>query len=339
MSSIIRTLLKKILVIRFSSIGDIVLTTPVVRCIRKQIPGVELHYLTRAPFAGILRNNPYIDKVWSVENDLPSVIEDLKNERFDFVADLHHNIRSLRVRTSLGVPNATFNKLNIEKWLMVNFKLNRLPETHIVSRYMQTVASLGVKYDASGLDFFIGVNDEVDLKSLPEPWSQGYIAFVIGAKHATKRLPPEKIIAIINEMKLPVVLLGGKEDQQTGDEIVSKTGKFTWNACGKFNLGQSASLVKQAFSVITHDTGLMHIAAAFQQRVISVWGNTIPEFGMTPFLIPGKGQSVIIENNNLTCRPCTKIGFEKCPKKHFKCMVEINIQSIVKQSLTWWNSR
>src|SRR5688572_15003123 len=200
---------KKILIIRFSSIGDIVLTTPVIRCLKKQVPGVELHFLTKESFKSTLVENPYIDKLWILRENLNEVISNLKKEKFDFVADLHHNWRSLRVRTALGVPAAAFNKLNIQKWLLVNFKTNVLPETHIVNRYLKTVESFGVKYDGEGLDYFINPNDEVDIKNLTEPWKNGYVGMVIGAKHATKRLPSEKIIELINKMNLPVILLGG----------------------------------------------------------------------------------------------------------------------------------
>ena len=297
---------------------------------------MQVDFLTKAPFVDILKSNPYIDNVWTLEDDLNVLISDLKKEKFDFVADLHHNIRSLRVRSALGVKNAAFNKLNSEKWLLVNFKINRLPDVHIVNRYMETVSALGVKYDGGGLDYFIAEKDEVNLKELPAPWNAGYVGFVIGAKHATKRLPTDKIIAVIREMKLPVLLLGGKEDEEAAAAITSQFPDLVFNGCGTFKLNQSASLVKQARFIITHDTGLMHIASAFQQRIISIWGNTIPGFGMTPFLPSGKGESVIIENTNLNCRPCSKIGFDKCPKKHFRCMNDIDVESIVSQASKWW---
>jgi len=330
---------KKVLIIRFSSIGDIVLTTPVIRCLKLQIPGVQVHFLTKAPFAEVLNANPHIDKVWILEDNLAKLLSDLKNEHFDFVSDLHHNFRSLRVRSALGVKNVAFNKLNIEKWLLVNFKIDRLPKVHIVNRYMETVAGLGVKYDGKGLDYFIPATDDVVVSELPSPWNAGYGVFVIGAKHTTKRLPPEKIIEIINEMKLPVLLLGGKEDVQTAAAIANQCSAFALNGCGIYRLSQSASLVKQSRFIITHDTGLMHIAAAFHQRIISVWGNTIPGFGMTPLLPGGKGVSVIVENNNLSCRPCSKIGFEKCPKEHFRCMRDIDVKKIANQATTWWNDQ
>ncbi len=326
--------MKKFLIIRFSSIGDIVLTTPVIRCVKKQLPGVQLHFLTKASFADVVSANPYIDKVWIYGENHEALIQALREEKFDFIIDLHHNLRSLRVRRMLGVKGNAFKKLNVEKWLMVNFKINFLPDVHIVNRYLDTVASLGVKYDGHGLDYFIPHSDEVNPENLPLPWRKGYVGFVIGAKHATKRLPVAKIVSIINDMQLPVILLGGPEDKAIASEIITQTGELVFNACGNFKLAQSASLVKQARLIITHDTGLMHIAAAFNQHIISVWGNTIPGFGMTPFL--SGGNSVIVENNHLSCRPCSKIGYEKCPRSHFRCMWDIDTDIIVKHAMEWW---
>lgn len=304
---------------------------------KQQLPGAEVHYLTKSSFADVVKANPNIDKIWLAEKNNDALITQLKAEKFDFIADLHHNIRSFRFRNALGVKSAAFNKLNIEKWLMVNFKFNRLPEEHIVNRYMQTVKSLGVIYDGKGLDYFINLDDEISLETLPAPWRNGYVGFVIGAKHYTKRLPAEKIIEIINLMKLPVILLGGKEDIDAANEIIAETNGFSFSACGNYRLAQSASLVRQSKFIITHDTGLMHIAAAFNKKIISVWGNTIPEFGMAPFLAGGKGASVIMENKLLNCRPCSKIGYEKCPRGHFLCMQDINSQSLVNQGIAFWN--
>jgi ADP-heptose:LPS heptosyltransferase len=326
----------KILIIRFSSIGDIVLTSPVVRCLKNQIQA-EIHYLTKKNFENIVRSNPYIDKVFGFEKDIAEVLQDLKSEHYDLVIDLHKNLRSVRVRQALDVKTYSFNKLNIEKWLMVNLKINRLPYKHIVDRNLKTVAPLNIIDDGEGLDYFIPKKDEVNIENIGKQYdfsisNAQYIAFVIGAAHATKRLPVEKIIDICNKIKLPVIVLGGKEDSENGEIIVSKSIGYVLNLCGKLNLNQSASVVRQAHKVITHDTGLMHIAAAFRKNIISIWGNTIPEFGMYPYLPNGenseKPMNVMIEVKGLNCRPCSKIGHEKCPKGHFKCMQMIDTDEV-----------
>lgn len=327
----------KILIIRFSSIGDIVLTTPVVRCLKQQT-GAEIHYLTKKSFEKIVSSNPYIDHVFSIEKNISEVLTALKSMNYDYVIDLHKNLRSFQIKKALKTKSFSFNKLNIEKWLMVNLKINILPATHIVDRYLKTVESLGVKNDGQGLDYFIPKHDEIDVATIDPKLKQPYIAFVIGAAHATKRLPVEKIIAICDKINYPIVLLGGKEDSLNGASIASKSKSYVIDLCGKLNLNQSASVVKQAHKIITHDTGLMHIAAAFQKDIVVIWGNTLPEFGMYPYLSKNvekahwakfKLDAHFFEVKDLSCRPCSKIGYNQCPKGHFKCMNDINIEGII----------
>ncbi len=295
-----------------------------------QLKEAELHYLTKKSFCSILENNPYLDKIHSIDEDLSEVMDVLKKEKFDCIIDLHHNLRTLQVKRKLNRPSFSFRKLNIEKWLLVNLKINRLPPVHIVDRYFETVKNFGVTNDGMGLDYFIPEKDKINIAALPETHRQGYTGFVIGAAHATKRLPLNKIISICKKINSPIILLGGKDDVENGREIEATVGSTVYNACGKYNLNQSASLVNQANKVITHDTGLMHIAAAFQKPIISVWGNTVPEFGMYPYYTEKhKVQSAKIEVKNLPCRPCSKIGFEECPKGHFKCMKEINEAELI----------
>jgi ADP-heptose:LPS heptosyltransferase len=209
--------------------------------------------------------------------------------------------------------------------MMVNFKINLLPNIHIADRYLDTVKTFGVTNDGCGLDYFISGSDERAVQQLPGIFQSGYVGFVVGAKHFTKQLPKEKIVSICKKINQPIVLLGGKEDSEKGEYIVRESGDAKiFNACGKFSINESAALVKHASKIITHDTGLMHIAAAFKKEIVSVWGNTIPEFGMAPYYGNAEVRDQRSEIRNLSCRPCTKIGFEKCPKKHFKCMVEID---------------
>lgn len=325
----------KYLIIRFSSIGDIVLTTPVVRALKRQL-GAEVHYLTKASFRNVLAANPHIDQIHIIQKDLTEILPRLRAERFDGIIDLHHNLRSWRVRWGLwATPGRAFRKLNFEKWLMVRFKINRLPEIHIVDRYLNAAAHLGVVNDGEGLDYFIPPADELDtgafirsngreLAGNPDlkPPEIPYTAFVIGAAHVTKRLPPEKIITFCRQIEGPIILLGGPEDAETGKMVALQAGAGVIQACGRCNLNQSASLVRQARRVITHDTGLMHIAAAFRKEIVSVWGNTIPEFGMYPYYPEGLDKNTSLEVKGLPCRPCSKIGYAACPRGHFRCMQE-----------------
>ncbi len=320
----------KILIIRFSSIGDIVLTSPVVRCLKQQLPDAEVHYLTKKRFASLLTANPYIDKIWEYDDDFGNLLPELKKQHFSFVADLHRNIRSAWVVLNLMRPAGTFPKLNVQKWLLTNLKIDLLPELHIVDRYFRAVKTLGVKNDGQGLDHFIPPDEEVSLDILPLSHRDGYIAFIIGARHRTKIFPAERVATICTKLPKPVVLVGGPEDAERAEMITIAAGGWVYNTCGQLTINQSASLVRQAERVITNDTGLMHIAAAFKKPVISIWGNTIPAFGMYPYLPEGmEDLSGIVEVKGLHCRPCSKLGYDACPKKHFDCMNRIEDDQIL----------
>lgn len=319
----------KILVIRFSSIGDIVLTSPVVRCLHEQVMGSEIHFLTKKAFAGFTETNPHIYKVYSINKHVSEVIPELKAEHYDYIVDLHNNLRSWQVIAQLRKPFRSFTKLNLRKWLMVQFKYNRLPKVHIVDRYFDAAIAFGIKNDGLGLDFFIPPSEKVSISGMPSTFCDGYIGMVIGGKHHTKIMPADRVIDICRLLHLPVILLGGPEDKERGEQIANAKGVNALNACGIYSLMQSASLVRQATAIITNDTGLMHIAAAFQKPIVSVWGNTIPDFGMYPYLPKGRKQ-LVSEVKDLSCRPCSKIGFDKCPKGHFKCMLDQDVIAIAK---------
>ena len=321
----------KFLIIRFSSIGDIILTTPVIRCLRKQLPDAEIHFLTKQAFRSIVADNPYINKIHTLGDSFDLMLHELLTEEYDYIIDLHHNLRTLRIKRFLkGVKSFSFNKLNIEKHIYTNLKLNFLPKKHIVDRNLETLRSFGVTDDGQGLDYFIPQKDVVDNKDLPTSHLHGYIAVVIGAALATKKLPIHKLKELCTAIDHPLILLGGKEDYEDGKAIASVDEVKIYNACGKFNLNESADLVKRSKLVITHDTGLMHIAAALQKPIISVWGNTVPAFGMYPYYGKYSKQHFdVVEINKLWCRPCSKIGYKKCPKGHFKCMENIAVNDII----------
>ena len=321
---------KKILVIRFSSIGDIVLTSPVVRCLKKQIEGEnEIHFITKKPYESLLTANPYIDKIYTIEKNINEVLNQLIDEKYSCIIDLHNNLRSIILRGKLGCLAYTYNKDNFKKWVLVNFKINKLPKLHIVERYFEAVRFLHVFNDNKGLDYFVPENQRVDFDLIPQPFKENYIVFAIGGTYFTKRLPVVKIIEICKKINHPIYILGGKEDIAVAEEIKKALGKKVYNGCGLFTINQAASVIERAAKVITHDTGMMHIAAAFKKEIISIWGNTVPEFGMYPYFPKNQDSSVMVQVENLSCRPCSKLGYNTCPKKHFKCMENISTDEIV----------
>jgi ADP-heptose:LPS heptosyltransferase len=325
----------RFLVVRFSSIGDIILTTPVVRHLKQQVEDAEIHYLTKSDFAPLLKANPYIDRIHLFDGNMRITLDRLKKLEIDYVIDLHHNLRSLRIKTGLRRIAFSVHKLNWKKWLLVNFKIDRMPNRHMVDRNLDTINAFIEKRDEGGLDYFIPEEEEVDTRTLPPAFRDGYIGLSIGAQHETKKLPVDLLVKLCHSLEHPVIILGGPDDRETGETIVSSLpGNTIFNGCGKYSINESASLVRQARVLITHDTGLMHIGAAFQKKIISVWGNTLPLFGMFPYR--PDPSSVQFEVNGLSCRPCSKIGYQKCPRGHFKCMVEQDLDGMTDAAHRLW---
>ncbi|MFD2568999.1 glycosyltransferase family 9 protein [Spirosoma soli] len=318
----------KILVLRFSSIGDIILTTPVVRCLKQQIPNAEVHFSTARAYQPIVDYNPHIDKCHYLDNNLYQLIRQLRAEEFDHVIDLQHNWLTGLIKTALGVRSNSIEKQSFRKWLYVRWKINAMPNQHVVDRYMATVRNLGVENDEMGLDYFIPYKDEVETDWLPPTHQHDFVAYAIGGQHFTKKLPVARIIELCRKINYPIVLLGDKSDHEAGAQIEEAIGKrLIYNACGQFNINQSASILQRARVVFSHDTSLMHIAAAFGKKVYSIWGSTTPQLGYYPYKTP----YVRLEKAGLPCRPCSHTGFGNCPLQHFRCMNDLSFDFEVKE--------
>jgi len=309
----------KILVIRFSSMGDIIYTTPVVRCLKNQLPDAEVHFLTKPAFKYIYDNNPYVDKLLLLRPSLSETIDEIKAQKYDHIIDLHNNLRTAIIKLQTRIHSSTYKKQTIRKWLSLKFNLKLVPPVHLVDRYLKAVKFLGVTNDSLPIDYYI--KDQHQLANLlPASHQNGYAAFVIGATHFTKRMPNDKIIMVCNGLNLPIVLLGGDDVKANGDDISAALGKKVCNLCGKTTLDESVFLVSQATSVIGFDTGLTHIAEAFDRPIVSVWGGTVPELlGVQPYMV----KESLVAGIKLHCRPCSKFGLERCPLGHFKCMKDI----------------
>ena len=319
----------KILVVRFSSIGDIVLTTPVLRALKTQLENVEIHYLTKRSFKPVIENNPHIDMVHLIDSSIKEVISDLKSEKYDWVIDLHNNIRTKSLKIKLGRPSKKFPKLHWKKWKLVKFMKDDMPDVHVVDRYFETVAHLGVKPDQEVCDFPIPASEAVNLEK-NNLEGEKFCSVVIGAKFKTKQVPIEKLKEIIQGIKLPVILIGGPEDTVLGDQLCDAVQREdVFNLCGKHSIVGSASILQQSAKVVTNDTGMMHIASCFDVEIISIWGNTVPSLGMYAYRPKNKSSYSLHEVAGLNCRPCSKIGFAECPKGHFDCMQKQNSEEIV----------
>jgi heptosyltransferase-2 len=305
--------------------GDIIYTTPIVRCIKKQVPDAEVHFLTKPAFKYIYDNNPYVDKLLLLKPSLSDTINDIKAEKYDHIVDLHNNLRTAIIKLRTGIKATTYKKQPIRKWLSLKFKLKLIAPTHLVDRYLEAAKPLGVTNDGQPIDYYVKAEHQLS-KLLPPSHQNGYIAFVIGATHFTKRMPNEKIISICSQLKLPVVLLGGNDVKANGDIVAAAIGTHIYNACGVTTLDESVYLVSKAESIIGFDTGLTHIAEAFNKPIVSVWGGTVPELlGVQPYMV----NDVLVAGIDLDCRPCSKFGLEKCPLGHFKCMNNMPEDDIV----------
>lgn len=321
----------KVLVIRFSSIGDIVLCSPVFRTLKTQ-KNVEVHWLTKSNFAFINEHNPFIDKIHTYSGDFKSTLAQLKSENFDLVIDLHKNLRSLRFRMSLGCPNFSFDKINFEKWVLVNFQIDLIKEPrHLVDRYFASLQKIGITNDGRGLDYFYGSETQ---NPIPV---QKYIVYGIGGTYPTKKMPASEIIKHFANLPYPLVLLGGKTEVEAGEEISSALGDRCLNFVNQCNLHTSAKIIEEAVFLISHDTATMHIGAALNQKILSVWGATAPPLGMTPYLPTHLlDQTIALEHPNLSCHPCSKLGHQKCPKGHFKCLTDLSpdhVQPLIEKML------
>lgn len=323
--------LNKILIIRLSSLGDILLTTPFIRAIKSQFPDIKIDMLLREEYADVVKLNPYLNKKFLFKKDEKSnnvLIEQLKNTNYELVIDLQNNLRSKKIVSSLKTKSVKFDKRSFDKFLLVNFKINKLKEAlQIPVRYSNTIQDL--KLDKGGLDLFTdkSANEELIGKN-------NLIGFCPGARHFTKRWLKEYFVELGNKLTqdgYTIVLFGGRIDKEICEEI-NKAIPGSINLANDDDLLQTVADMKLCKVVVCNDSGLMHTATATGTKVIAIFGSTVKELGFAPY----NCNNLILENNSLTCRPCSHIGRSNCPKKHFDCIKSIKpdfvfekIQSII----------
>lgn len=331
----------KFLVIRFSSIGDIVLTTPAIRCLKQQVEHAEVHFLTKQSMKAVTEGNPYIDRFHYFNSNLDSLIKTLREEKFDYIIDLHKNFRTWRIKKALKVPVLSYNKEVIEKVLLTRLHINKMAGRHIVERCIDALAPLGVQNDGKGMDYFIPADIKVKAEDLPLSHSAGFVAIVIGASYYTKKLPVYKLRELCSKIQYPIVLVGGKEDKAEGEKITEIDPVKIYNACGKFSLHESADIIRQSRLVISHDTGMQYIACALNKPVLAIWGGTSPALDVEPYY----GTAQLVHHNQaayhnfmvkgLSCQPCSNYGTKTCPRAHFKCMQDQDVDLIAKTAYTY----
>lgn len=308
----------KLLIIRLSSLGDILLTTPLIRSIKKEYPGISIDYLVRKEYKECVEYNPNLSKVLYYTNNKPELellADCVKKAGYGLSIDLQNNLRSQRITKAAGSPVVHFSKRSIDKFLLVNFKINRLKDAvSIPERY--AAAAPGLRLDDEGLEIFGPGN-----RLFTEASRKDVIGFCPGSRHFTKMWPKEYYIELGKKLSSDgktIHLIGGKSDIEICSEISSEI-PGSVNLSNNNDLYKTASELKKCSAVICNDSGLMHLACAVKTPVLVFFGSTVREFGFAPY----KNKNLILENNSLSCRPCSHIGRDKCPKKHFKCMKEI----------------
>jgi len=313
--------IRKILVIRFSSLGDVLLTTPVVRALKAKCPDAELHFVVKKEFSDVYAYNPRISKLIFFDKANEAKIKsEIDKEKYDLIIDLQNNWRSRKLTRGIASNILMFVKPTFAKLLLVYLKINFLKEKKsIVQRYAEAA---GVEIDQFGLELCLPAEITTKLES-----DKKYIGIAPGAKHFTKRWPKEYFIELGNELTkrgFQIVLFGGKSDQELCFEI-SKHIPGSINLQNDNNLFQTGADMKLCKLIVTNDSGLMHTAASVGVPVAAIFGSTVKEFGFAPYGV----QNLILENNSLFCRPCSHIGKSNCPKKHFKCMKDVTPHNVL----------
>ena len=320
---------KRILIIRFSSIGDIVLTFTVASTIKSLYPHCTIDFVTKPQFKELLNACPDLDTIYTLTGTVAQLRKEIDFNQYDAILDLHHNLRS---RILLGFQFGKvyrFPKNNIEKWPLTSFKIRPKIIRHVTERYLETLSAY-TKAPIVGIAPAYRVPDasKIDIKETFQVEPSKYVAVAIGAQFATKRMPTDLLVELIQKINLPVLLLGAKEDQLTANEILEQcTSNIIFSAVGTATIHESAWLVKNAKALLTHDTGLMHIGASFEVPLHVIWGNTTRDFGMYPYRVEQE-QVFNYEVSGLSCRPCSKIGHQSCPKGHFSCMRQQDLVAI-----------
>ena len=318
---IIMKTIKRILVIRLSSIGDIILTTPLIRRLTVAYPDAVIDYCTKPGFYSLLASNPRLSAIYTTEA-LPS-------GHYDLVVDLQNNVRSRAIVHTLQPTYKVFyRKENWKKWLIVNFKINLFSTNRsVVDRYHDTLAEFCVSDDQSGCELHT-TSDEKTFAAKYFDSGLKTLALCFGANHFTKRYPPKHFASILElilaEKPLQVLLLGGKEDSEQAAEIINNLPDviqpYVINLAGTCTLMQSAAIIERCEAVLCNDTGLMHMASSFGTKLFVIFGSSSSVFGFLPYHSPYE----LFEVKKLYCRPCSHIGRDQCPKRHFRCMNELS---------------
>ena len=319
-----------------SSIGDIILTTALIRCVRSKFPEAQIDFLVKKQFYEVVQYNPCLSNILIFEKGkkLKELRQQIKQEKYDWIIDIHQNIRSLYLKTGLNIPLKTgFSKKLFQRSLLVNLGINLYREAKpVVLRYFESVEKQGVTYDNAGTEVFVPTEmvEAMKQKLLQSGYTSDKNLFVIspGASFTNKRWLPEGFSNVagnlIAEKNGWIAFIGGKNDVMLCSEIQKMIDAETANFAGEFSLLDSAALLSLCTAFIGNDSGMLHLAQAFKKPVVGIYGPTVKELGYFPMEV----NSVVVEKP-VSCRPCTHMGLDHCPKKHFHCMNTIDSADVI----------
>ncbi len=327
---------QNLLIVRLSSIGDVVLTSALVRCVRKQFPDARIAFLVKKQFADLVKYNLHIDEVIAFDSKTQSLRElsqTLRSKQFDWLIDIHKNLRTTYLKLFSGIPETTtYNKQTLKRRLLVNFRIHSFSTVKpVFLRYFEAVENQGVVYDGSGTELFfpeeIGAEVEEKLGSARWTPDQKILALAPAASYSNKQWYPERFAETANRLagkhRAFVVLIGGPSDKLLCERISTLIKYPFANWAGELSLLHSAALLKKASLALTNDSGMMHLAQSQKTPVVAIFGATTRELGFFP--LPEK--SMVVEKP-VKCRPCTAKGLNHCPKKHFNCMRLITVDEV-----------
>lgn len=329
--------MNKILIIRLSSIGDIILTTPLVRAVRDKYPNAQIDFLVKHQFKSLMEHNPHLSNLITFDkskDDIKLLKKSVKQSSYDWIIDIHKNFRSHFLTRNVGAGLVTrYNKQIFKRQLLVWFGINRFGKAKpVIERYFEALTSKDIIYDGKGTEVFVSKRDseeiEVLLKSIDDKNNGGMIAVCPGASFSNKRWLPAEFAKVADQLsrnqQATIVLLGGPEDVELCDQIKSRMEVVAYNYAGKLSLLGSAAMLSKSDLAITNDSGLMHLAQSQGTSVVAVFGPTTKELGYFP--IPKKSKVLQVD---IDCRPCTHNGLDKCPKGHFNCMNKITSDMVL----------
>ncbi len=305
---------KKVLIIRFSSLGDIVLTTPIIRALKNNFPDIILDYLVKEKYVDALRFNPKLNKIipFTKDTSIKQIRELIKKEKYDYIIDLHSSLRSKLITFGLKAKTFSIKKNRIKKFLLVKFKINLLKNYDLIPEiYAKAIPDL--ELDEAGAEIYLEKQTSI---------RENLIGICPGAFHFTKSWGENNYLDLIKfliKLNYKVALFGGKNDMELCERL-SSYDKNIINYSTNDNLLEMAKNMLKCKLILGNDSGLMHVAAALKLPVIVIFTSTVKNFGFEPY----KAKSIIIENNDIMCRPCSHIGLDKCPKGHFNCANSIS---------------